>query len=117
MGDFTDFDHIKKQVDAMDGILSVTMLDLRDAHKVARLGVHVRNAIHAELAKRGIGHHPEELPEYQHDPVRLYISGSNFADLIESLSDYSPGADQKLRAIFRDDSRDLLQRIRELVCD
>ena len=114
---YNNFDDVRSSVEEHDGILSVTMQELRDAHGVGRLGVHVRNAIRRNLANRGIGHFPNELPVYQHERVRLYIQGSQFADCLEDLNELSPEADERLRDLFVTNYEELIEQIRQLVCN
>ena len=114
---YNSFSDVKSAVEGHDGILTVTMQELRDAHGVGRLGVHVRTAIRRNLANRGIGHFPNELPEYQHERVRLYTLGSQFADCLEDLNELSPEADERLRELFVSNYEDIIGKIRQLVCN
>ena len=114
---FKTFDEVKSALEDRDGILTVTMQELRDAHGVGRLGVHVRTAIRRNLANRGIGHFPNELPVYQHERVRLYTLGSQFADYIEDLNELSPEADERLRELFVSNYEEIIENIRQIVCN
>ncbi len=116
MGIHNDFDEIKAALDSNGGILSLKMEELRDAHGVNRLGVHVLNAIHDNLQGKGIGHLPADLPQYQEEFVRLYSLGSRFANFLGDLKDFSEEADRRLMELSTNDYEEIIQRIRELLC-
>lgn len=115
MAGYSDFSGVKAAVDSKGGLLSMPMRHLRDAHGVDRLGVHVRRAIHDKLLGHGIGHTPEDLPEYQERMVRLYTLGSPFDKTLRDMQDLSEDADQRLRETFGNDYEDVVQKIKELV--
>ncbi|MCY3544382.1 MAG: hypothetical protein OXI16_09165 [Chloroflexota bacterium] len=114
---FESFDEVESFVQSNGGIVTVTMEDLRNAHGVGRLGIHVRRAIHSNLAGKGIGHWPKELPEYAHEPVRLYSLGGRFAECVNDIYDLTSEADERLRDIFVTNYEEIIQKIRELVCN
>ena len=117
MSIFNTFEDVASFVQGSRGIATVTMEDLRNAHGVGRLGVHVRRAIANNLASRGLGHWPEELPEYANGQVRLYSLGSRFAESVNDMGNFSPEADERLRDIFSTGYEEIIQSIRELVCE
>lgn len=117
MSIFNSFDEVESFVQSNRGIATVTMEDLRNAHGVGRLGVHVRRAIASNLASRGLGYWPKELPEYANEQVRLYSLGSRFYECVNDMDDYSEEADERLRDTFNTGYEEIIQSIRELVCD
>jgi hypothetical protein len=115
--DFESFDAIKGHVEDSEGVATLTMRDLRDAHGAKKLGVHVRAGIRSDLARSGLAHYPLDLPENQHELVRVYLSGSPIADRIKAVLDLSDEADAQLRQWVTGDAEETLQHIRELVCE
>lgn len=113
---YKNLDEVAQTVAAHDGLVTLRMSQLRDAHGAGRLGVHVRAGISAELSARGIGHYPEELPADQIDDVRLFKLGSPIAALIQSVMTLGPEEDEKLRQFAGGDAPKILARVRELVC-
>lgn len=90
---------------------------LRGAHGAGKLGVHVRKAIHDDLATHGLGHLPGGLPTYQHEEVRLFRLGTPIADTINAVLHPSEGGDQVLRQSAGSEAQDVLKQIRQLVCE
>ena len=115
MARYSDLSAIGAAVESSGGLLSMPMRHLREAYGVDRLGVHVRRGIHDKLLGRGIGHMPEDLPEYQEDMVRLYTLGSPFAKTLRDVHDFSDEADQRLRERFASNYEEVVQKIKELV--
>jgi hypothetical protein len=110
------YDEIRDLVSENNGVTTLNMGDLRDAHGAGKLGVHVRANISKELRRRGLGHAPNELPIYQHEPVRVWLMGTPAGDLIESVLNVSPEADRVIRNAVEADASDVLDKVRELVC-
>ena len=111
---------IKEDVEKNGNIKTLTMEQLRDAHGTAKLGVHVREEISSTLAGIGLGHIPEELPNYQHEQVRLYKKGTPVGDLIETVLKPGQQNDSKLAAQFAAPGTDfaaIVEKIRELVAE
>ena len=117
MAKYEDFTEVAEEVHQKGGIASFSMEELRDAHGAGRLGKHVIYGIQKNLAGKGLGHRPKELPFYGHYKVRLYTLGSPFADCLKDMEDFTEDADERLRNVFANDSDKILQSIRELVCD
>lgn len=113
----SSWDDIKADVENSGNVLTVTMEKLRDAHGVAKLGVHVRAGISSELAGIGLGHVPQELPAYQHELVRLYKHGTPVGELIATVLTPGEQADRRLSEQFDGevDYSEIVQQIRELV--
>jgi len=80
----------------------------------------VRNKIGKTLAGMGLGHVPQELPHYQHEPVRLYKRGTQIGDLIETVLSPGEKKDKILIERFSDEAPDyasIIEQIRDLVTD
>ncbi len=115
--DIKSLDQLRQVVEENEGVLTITMEHLRDAHGAGRLGVHVRTSISKALLGRGLGHFPEELPAYQENPVRIYKLGSRVADLIDAVLKPNPDNDEQLRRAGGGDAEAVLDNIRALVCE
>lgn len=111
------YDRFRRLIDDSGGVHLTTMEELRDAHGVGKLGVHIRAAIADELRSRGIGTLPEELPTYQHQEVRLFGLGTPIANVISAVLHPSEAGDATLVRSAGADAQDVLNSIRELVCD
>lgn len=110
------YDDFATLIEDNDGIFLTTQEVLRDAHGAERNGKHVREAIRKELASRGIGTMPEDLPIYQHEPVRLYRLGSPTAAVISAVLHPSEAGDATLRQSVGSQAQEVLNKVRELVC-
>jgi len=113
-------EEIKEQVEKNGNLLTVTMEQLREAHGAGRLGVNVRSEISQLLAGMGLGHVPQELPNYQDELVRLYKRGTPVGQLIEVV--LTPGEQHDGTLIERFSTQGLdyaaiVQKIRELVAN
>lgn len=109
---------IKEAVEKHGNVVTVTMEELRDASGKDKLGVHVREEIRKTLAGMGLGHIPQELPNYQHEPVRVYKKGTPIGELIDLVLTPGQQNDNKLAAQFDAEDVDyasIVQKIRELV--
>lgn len=120
---FHDFKELKRYVEENDGVVTVTMEQLRDAHGAGRLGIHVRQAIADALTSEGLRFVAEplwtarnELPDDRAYEVRIYQPGTPVAKLIEASQ--QPGAkfDEVLRDVTSGEDSRILARVRELVC-
>jgi hypothetical protein len=114
------WNEIKDDVEKNGNVKTVTMEQLRDAHGTLKLGVHVRAEISAALAGIGLGHVPEELPNYQHEQVRVYKKGTPVGDLIETVLKTGQQNDTKLSGQFAAQGVDyagIVGKIRELVAE
>lgn len=114
------FEEIKDQVEKSGNVLTVTMEQLREAYGAGRLGVHVREEISQMLAGIGLGHVPQELPNYQHELVRLYKRGTPVGQIIEVVLTPSEQHDRTLVERFSVQGPDyaaLIQKIRDLVAE
>src|SRR6266511_1860864 len=116
MPNYADLDELKEAVVATSNVLTVKMEELRNAYGALRAGVNVRKDIAKKLAGSGLGHFPNELPAYQHEPVRLFTLGSPIHDLINSVLDPNEGSDEVLRSAVQGEAADVLAQVRALVC-
>jgi len=115
-----DWNSIKQEVENNGNILTVTMEKLREAHGAARLGINIQAQIKNTLAGMGLGHVPQELPSYQHEPVRLYKRGTPVGDIIEMVLTPGQQNDAKLSQQFSQNAPDyaaIIAKIRELVAE
>lgn len=111
---------IKERVEKNGNVLTVSMEDLRGAHGAGKLGVHVRSEISSTLAGMGLGHIPQELPNYQHETVRLFKKGTPVGDWIDTVLAPGQQNDGKLAEHFatgKVDHAAVIQKIRELVAE
>ena len=114
------WDEVNGLVEGNGGVLTVTMETLRDTHGAGKLGVHVRAEISRQLAQKGLGHIPQELPSSQHEQVRLYKRGTKVGELIETVLNPGEQNDSKLTEQFGDGGPDygaIVAQIRELVAE
>ncbi len=113
-----DYNSITEQVARGNGVSTVMMGDLRDAHGAGKLGTTVVENIVAQLASTGLGHVPE-LTTSQWDEVRIYRKGTPVGRLIEAAKTVGQDNDETLRQSVGKDVRvqGLIEQIRELVCD
>ncbi|MGL5823422.1 MAG: hypothetical protein ACRCYU_00940 [Nocardioides sp.] len=116
MTNYSTYEELGGLVDSEDGLVLTTMEELRDAHGVGKLGVHVRAAIHERLAGQGLGHLPYELPSYQHEEVRIYRLGSQIAKVVNAVIRPSATGDDILRQSVGTDAQKTLAQVRELIC-
>ena len=112
---YDSLEDIRDSIDSADGVLTLQMVDVRDAHGAGRLGVHVRTNISKKLRSMGLDHYPDELPPWQDGQVRIYRQGSAIADLINAVLNPSMEHDEVLRTAVGGDAQDILDTIRELV--
>lgn len=114
---FSTMDEVGQAVDDNGGVLSLYMSSLRDAAGKGRIGTNVLRGIQENLRGLGLGHYPRELPNNQNAMVRLYRYGNPLAELIEAA--FTPGKENDELLCRRAERKeaDLLQQVRELVCE
>lgn len=115
-----DWNAIKERVEKGGNVATFNMLELRDAHGAGKLGVKVRAEISDLLAGIGLGHIPAELPNYQHEQVRLYKKGTPVGQLIDCVLVPGEQNDKLLAEKFSSagpDHADMIRRIREIVSE
>jgi|SRR5579875_1601171 len=111
------FEDLPTLIDANGGVLSIPMARLRDAYGAGRLGKHVRSNISNQLRSLGLAHMPAELPDSQLEQVRLYRAGSPAGRLIEAVTNLGAKGDAVIREAASAQSTQILEKIRELVCE
>lgn len=106
---------LKQKVEDDGGVTTLNMAELRDIHKVKKLGVHVRDNISQQLRSVGLGHIPVELPSNQENEVRLYGLGTDIAKLCDAV--IRPGAanDATIRSAVSNGGPGLIDRLKELI--
>lgn len=112
------WDEIKRQVEENGDVKTMTMEALREAHGSGKLGKHVRTEISKRLAGMGLGHVPQELPNFQHEQVRIYKRGTAVGDLVEIVLAPGESNDRKLSDQFATSDTnyaEIIEQIRELV--
>jgi hypothetical protein len=111
---------IREEVEKRGGVYTVTMTLLREAAGYKRLRVNVRGEISWELARLGIAHVPQELPNEHTTLVRLYLRGTPVGELIEEA--ITPGELHDRAIVARctqvaPDYARIIAKIRDLVAE
>lgn len=83
-------------------IVSMRMIDLRNAMGNKRLGKHIRASIERELRDAGVRTIPEQLPANQQALVRLYDESSEIAKLLFLLNNPTEESDKQIRNFLDD---------------
>lgn len=109
------FNDLLAEVEANNGVLTVGMWALRNMRNAGKLGRHVIAEISAELAKRGLGHIPDELPSSQDEAVRIYLKTAMVGKIIGAVQDVTDESDDVLRAFARTASSSLRDRLEEVI--
>lgn len=109
------FNDLLAEVEENNGVLTVGMWALRNMRNAGKLGKHVIAEISAELAKRGLGHIPEELPSNQDAPVRIYLKAGPVGRIIEAVQDVDAASDEVLRTFAKTASDSLRDRLEEVI--
>lgn len=109
------YDELAELLNRDDGVKIIIMRELRDLHGAERLGIHVRDNISKELARRGLAHFPQVLPDSQSANVGIYKQGTPIAAVIGAVLHPDPEKEQVLRGAASGRAERVLERIRELV--
>ncbi len=121
MGEFehavNTLEDLKRDVEQSGGLKTYDMEVLRDISGFKKLGIHVRPLISKQLLGAGLGHVPQNLPEYQDRPVRVYKLGTPVAEIINAAVTPGLSEDETLRRATGggSDADAVLMKIRELV--
>lgn len=110
------FEELKAQVEADQNVRSLKMEVLRDIFGVRRLGIHVCTEISRKLAGAGLGHHPAQLVPDAWEVVRVYKLGTPMAELLQAANDPGTAEDAVLRGFAQNDSAEVLEQVKALVC-
>lgn len=104
------------------GLVVVSLLDLREALGYKKLGVRVLDDIVQALRGQGLGYFPREVLEdneapRQWDEVRVFDISSNLGKVVKAIQEPSEKTDRFLLEISedRDDAAAILDRIRTLL--
>lgn len=111
--DSKELEKIKLEVEENSGVISVTMLRLRNAYGAGKLGKHVLASIENNLASLGLGHTP--LAEYQHHSVLVYQLGSDIGKVVKAIAEPSEDNARILRSLIDTNAAKKLDKIRELL--
>lgn len=115
MNEFETYDQLNEIVDQNDGVVTVQMYHLRQAHDADRLGSLVRENISKRLQSKGLAHYPDELPSSQHDMARIYRLGTPVGDLIQAVLTPGEGHDETIRKAVSAEAQKALARIKEAI--
>ena len=107
------YDELGAYVDRKNGVGTVSAGRLRDIHGAQRLGSEIREAIGAQLKRRGLGHHPAQIPDDHRQVVRVYRIGSPVGEIIRAVSEVGSENDKALRQAAK--SPELIQRLEALM--
>ena len=114
---FSTLEELREVVEQNENILTVPMWKVRNAYGAERLKVHIRSGIHEALEGLGLAHMPREIPDDQHDMLRVIKKGTHVAKLIAAVRRVGdPDDDQVIRDAVGGDAKATLQEIREMVC-
>lgn len=91
-----------QKVDSNNGILTVSMKQLRNAVDHGRLGPRVLGLIQRELRALGLSWYPVPLPNNQDARVRLYKSKSALSILVDATLRIGGVYDDILRHVAQD---------------
>lgn len=113
---FDKLEEVGEAVDKADGLLTVSMLELREAVGAGRLGKHIPVQISRSLESLGLGHVPRVLPQSQNSLVRIYRRGSEAERLLKAAMEPGSAHDEYLLEMLQQTAADKLAQIREIVC-
>jgi hypothetical protein len=113
---FTTYNQIEQEVVSKGGVRTFEMWELRDVHGAGKLGRHVAAGISEELADKGLGHLPAELPISQYERARVFKLKSPVGRMILATTTLTDEADDTLRSTASDNAEATLKKIRELIC-
>jgi hypothetical protein len=83
------------------GFLTIEMNFLRQISGHHRLSTKVNNTIKKALYKRGISHHPNDLPLNNNKKIRLYIKSSTAGSIINSILNVSNQEDSVIHELSK----------------
>jgi hypothetical protein len=106
---------LKQRLDDNEGVVTISMAEVRDACGFERLRKHVVASISEKLELAGIGHVPRRLPMDQSKKVRLYLRTSRAGGLIDAALKPGTKNDDKLRELAAGAAQAKLESIREIL--
>lgn len=113
---FGSIDDLGRYVDGLGGVATLYAGQLRTPCGVVRLAKNNRETIKRVLKSHGLGHFPEEIPNWQETLIRVYRRGSNAGELIDAVLTTGPAEDMTIRQWTATKASEMVQAIRELVC-
>jgi len=111
------FQSLRNEIENARNVKTVSMGRLRDATGKDRLGKHVITEIEKGLKRAGL-RSKQALTLDQNDLVRLYVTGTSVARIIEASHKCDEAADALLRDAAAGESslsREKLDRIRDIL--
>lgn len=112
------WDELVNLVHQRGDVLTVAAGDLRTLTGLSRLKANVRNGISRELAGRGLGHIPAEIPNNQDATVIIYKLGTPAAVVIGATQGHATvEAAAVLRSVNASRDSEIVARIREILDD
>ena len=115
MAEPTSYDELAVWVRAAGGVYHTEAESLRNLEQVHKLGNQIRIRIQEQLAERGLATLPQQIPPSSKSPVILYEANGSLAAIVEAIFNPSEDSAKTLRAVAGDNSREILERIRDLV--
>ena len=112
--DVGSYDDLFEKVDDEGGIATIRMEMLRKLNESERLGSTVVATISSELSDVGLGHYPETLPTNKSKIVLLFARKTNFAKVLDSLSDIQEDTDEDIRDVTEASANDAKKRIAQI---
>lgn len=106
---------IKILITDNNDVVTLQMDDLKGIVNAGKLGVNVLKRISDSLRSEGIGHVPVDLPQYQHNNVKLYIINSGVGSLITAVLNATEKNDEYLREAVKRVNEDDLQKVLDFV--
>jgi len=109
---------LKAEIDAAGGIKVMYMWQFRDASGWMKLGPQVIIDVARKMSDQDIGTLPygEPLPMYGDYQVRVFLTTSRVGRMIDAVVSPSAKGDALLREIGADDSAEVLERVRQMIC-
>lgn len=116
-GRYEALSDIAADVDRHEGVLTLSMWQVRDAYGAGRLGVNVCANISDELENLGLQHIPSQVPSDQWAQIRLWKPKSAVGKLIHAARKPGHEYDERLRQAAAGEANLILAKVKELVCD
>ncbi|WP_280181182.1 hypothetical protein [Nocardia farcinica] len=111
---------IRADAEANEGLITVSLLDLREALGYKKLGPRVLATIAQELEGHGLGYFPKSLLDdndtpRSHEEVRVFVKNTQLGIIIDSVLSPHEVGDDRLREVGRDKNAEMIAEIRRLL--
>lgn len=106
---------LSKRVEDNNGVLSMTMWQLRDACGFDRLGSNVVKSISEKLSIKGLRCFPRELTMNRDDLVRIYDPRTPAGLLVAAVLKPGNANDEKIVSVSANSATVTLAKIREIL--